>query len=623
MIIACLPRGGAAQLWATFVEGTPAAEPPVLSSVTVTELTAEMVSPFAMVGGSLIGRSGGTALRISTDAGESWAPCGTSPVTFYAMLDTSDGEVVALGSTTIYKSSGWSTGSPTWSLKATTNGACQFQPWALRGDGTKFISTEYAASAGFPDSRYARVSFDSGTTWQVGYDSVALHGQTAADASHLHGCEYVPDLDRFYVSEGHTPEIGGVYFSDDDCATWTRATGMVMDPSPTTLVRTDGGVVGTSDSAFSGLYGIRHQANGADEEIIRTWAWRTGRDGTIGFGVHGFRDPGTGLVYCGFRTEFNDVAPVIAAGNVDTGGLVYQWALPAWLAYDDINRVFVPAPGVLIAVARYNGGTYLIRGTLGKPRAASVTLADTGNSVGGESASASSVSVGPRASTSGIRSLAIGVGAAVTATQDGVAIGESAQVGGTSGSAIGKSANAAPYGTAIGTSASAGNSGVAIGEGSSATSAVAVGRGVVAPSSSVVIGPTASVAVGSSAGSIGSSAVARNAGVAVGQGAKNEGNDAVAIGGSASAHSNGTAVGKSALVASNHSRSVALGHSAASSAADQLAIGPRHVEIGEVTAPTAPAADKARLYIEDDGTGKTRLMVRFATGAAVQVAIQP
>lgn len=43
----------------------------------------------------------------------------------------------------------------------------------------------------------------------------------------------------------------------------------------------------------------------------------------------------------------------------------------------------------------------------------------------------------------------------------------------------------------------------------------------------------------------------------------------------------------------------------------------------EQTAPAAPATNGVRIYAEDDGAGKTRLMARFATGAAVQIAIEP
>ena len=47
------------------------------------------------------------------------------------------------------------------------------------------------------------------------------------------------------------------------------------------------------------------------------------------------------------------------------------------------------------------------------------------------------------------------------------------------------------------------------------------------------------------------------------------------------------------------------------------------MQMTEMTAPAAPAANAVRIYAEDDGAGKTRLMARFATGAAVQIAIEP
>jgi len=43
----------------------------------------------------------------------------------------------------------------------------------------------------------------------------------------------------------------------------------------------------------------------------------------------------------------------------------------------------------------------------------------------------------------------------------------------------------------------------------------------------------------------------------------------------------------------------------------------------EQTAPAAPAANGCYIYAEDNGAGKTRLMAKFATGAAQQVAIEP
>ncbi len=47
------------------------------------------------------------------------------------------------------------------------------------------------------------------------------------------------------------------------------------------------------------------------------------------------------------------------------------------------------------------------------------------------------------------------------------------------------------------------------------------------------------------------------------------------------------------------------------------------IEFTEMTAPSAGAVNTCRLYVEDNGSGKTRLMALFNSGAAQQVAIQP
>ena len=49
----------------------------------------------------------------------------------------------------------------------------------------------------------------------------------------------------------------------------------------------------------------------------------------------------------------------------------------------------------------------------------------------------------------------------------------------------------------------------------------------------------------------------------------------------------------------------------------------KYTEIAEMTAPAAPAANKVRIYAEDNGSGKTRLMARFGSGDPVQIAIEP
>ncbi len=49
----------------------------------------------------------------------------------------------------------------------------------------------------------------------------------------------------------------------------------------------------------------------------------------------------------------------------------------------------------------------------------------------------------------------------------------------------------------------------------------------------------------------------------------------------------------------------------------------RYLQMAEIAAPSAPPANGGRLFLEDNGSGKTRLMIIFATGVAQQVAIQP
>lgn len=43
----------------------------------------------------------------------------------------------------------------------------------------------------------------------------------------------------------------------------------------------------------------------------------------------------------------------------------------------------------------------------------------------------------------------------------------------------------------------------------------------------------------------------------------------------------------------------------------------------EVSTPSAPGANGGRMYLDDSGGGKTRLMILFNSGAAQQIAIQP
>ena len=56
--------------------------------------------------------------------------------------------------------------------------------------------------------------------------------------------------------------------------------------------------------------------------------------------------------------------------------------------------------------------------------------------------------------------------------------------------------------------------------------------------------------------------------------------------------------------------------------ANGLVIAGLFLQMDEQADPSAPAANKARMYCRDTG-GKTELVVRFATGAIQQIAIEP
>lgn len=55
---------------------------------------------------------------------------------------------------------------------------------------------------------------------------------------------------------------------------------------------------------------------------------------------------------------------------------------------------------------------------------------------------------------------------------------------------------------------------------------------------------------------------------------------------------------------------------------DRLDINNHFLQMTEMTAPTG-SSNIAKVYAQDNGAGKTQLMVIFATGSAQQIAIQP
>jgi hypothetical protein len=48
-----------------------------------------------------------------------------------------------------------------------------------------------------------------------------------------------------------------------------------------------------------------------------------------------------------------------------------------------------------------------------------------------------------------------------------------------------------------------------------------------------------------------------------------------------------------------------------------------YVDLGEISLPSAPSANTGRLFVRDNGSGKSQLVVRFASGAEQVISTQP
>jgi hypothetical protein len=77
------------------------------------------------------------------------------------------------------------------------------------------------------------------------------------------------------------------------------------------------------------------------------------------------------------------------------------------------------------------------------------------------------------------------------------------------------------------------------------------------------------------------------------------------------------------VVISGSGRTVILNGSTLPIGVLNLSISPYTVLSETAAAPGAAAANQAHVWLEDNGAGKSRLMIQFATGVPVQIAIQP
>ena len=607
-------------------EGELALQPMPVSGATLTVQGADP-TPLESFGGYLWGRSG-TNVHRSADSGATWTLYTAVPGAPQAILPCADGEVLIVLPNAVHRSTGWNGGAPTFAQVLDASGGgpnSTVERWGIDGDGTKFIITEYAGNpANYTESRYAWISTNQGVTWTQVWDSGALWGADNAN-SHLHAAAYSPWDDRFWLIEGHgAPK--GVYYSDDNGGTWTKVVDDMLaglaGGAYFTATATDYGLVLGSDSSRVGVFAIRR----GETAVREMWRYRSPEVSTTIWGQRSFRDPATGIVYVGFRSDAGGLVPlIIAASDARTGALVWSGSPVGHAAGDKVDQLVVSPTGTLVARLSRTAGNLVLRATTeGFGVAETPSVADSGHVLGGSGAD-DSVAVGPGSSVGGaLRSVAVGIKS--LSALETVVIGHSAGGAQTSGVAVGYLATLGAAGSvAIGRQASAGFANcVVIGREAtvSNTSAMALGYQAAANGSAVAIGANAN-ASGLNAVAVGRQSTVDDSGVAIGQGCVVSGGSGVAVGrGATSTAIEGTAVGR--LATCGHARSVAIGKSSTTTAVDQVAVGAHHVELTEIAAdPVAPAVNAARWYTKDNGAGKTQLCVRFNTGAVQVLATEP
>ncbi len=85
----------------------------------------------------------------------------------------------------------------------------------------------------------------------------------------------------------------------------------------------------------------------------------------------------------------------------------------------------------------------------------------------------------------------------------------------------------------------------------------------------------------------------------------------------------GTVGASDLILGTSNTTRVTVSSSGAVTFTGTVVMGANFHELTEMAAPGAGAANTARIFAQDNGGGKTQLMVIFNTGAAQQIAIQP
>ena len=578
-----------------------------MSKVNVTENYTGVI-PITFHDGELYGFQNNTTIVRSVDEGDNWETFSTSPQgSLHSIYWTNDGEVLLGFNSNILKSSGWSENpkTATWKTVVTRSKGVGILPWGIDGDGTKFIVTEYSGQDR-SESRYVWISTDMGETFNVVIDKYDID---PTNTSHMHGVCYDKWADRFFISHGHGI-IEGVHWSDDDGATWNLVEAdFELDAAPTTLTATINGIVGGSDSGRAGLYGIPRVENPHNMVMRRTARWEVPREGVTGFAYRGVRDEETGQVYVAFKSDFENISPVIMAGSATTGAVIWKadFGSPSAFQYLTVTKEKV------LGVHGTQGSYRYITGN--KP-SHGVDAFDGGN-ISTAKATSTSIAIGQNVDVKTANEILIGNNASLLTTSSN-----------TQNVVIGHKAMGASRSVVVGDNAKASNGSDNISIGKNANN-MAIGGISIGLNSEVLSNQTGGIAIGSgtkaavggTAIGIGSATRTGSAnGLAIGSNAQS-GTEGVAIGRLANASTKSVAIGPNAI--SNHGNSVALGGDAITSSDNQIQIGRRHIELEVATTTGVPPIGNARLYLKNnDTTGKQELCVRFRN-AEVILATQP
>ena len=287
----------------------------------------------------------------SVNVGLTWEFVQTINHHAQAMLTTSDGEVLTTNGGSIYRSTGWSVNpaTATFGIVRSAEANAFWLPHSLHGHGLKFVASEYAALGVHPGRRVS-VTLDAGLNWTTSFVSGA--GLT----SHLHAACYDRFNDVFWFIEGHSVTnpatgIGGLYYSEDDGATWTHNVNALVhwNGAYIPIRATVNGLVCATDQKDDGIWHVPTSGSLLNAAPTLAWPWLGGVPfmGAKGFGVCANEDMATGKIYIGF-TILNGIVtngPVLVESDGTTAKLVYEFT-DALTAGDRVNTAVV-ANGVV------------------------------------------------------------------------------------------------------------------------------------------------------------------------------------------------------------------------------------------------------------------------------------